>query len=181
MTNETWAGKRPQQRNAMKPVIKNIALAVALVAAGAASAQVTSDQCRMLIGFQGAKLGAPTGAWLAVNTVAETDGFRGKKEIPGNCEIKDPILQAKGKPLPAIFTVPGPMPQDQCSMYKYLGSIDLSLNSNKLSAALTSADGMLTKVNDLFTTGKLTLDGYNTLQPAARAVRDCVDAYSKQN
>ena len=135
----------------------------------------------MLIGFQGAKLGAPTGAWLAVNTVAETDGFRGKKEIPGNCEIKDPTLQAKGKPLPAIFIVPGPMPQDQCSMYKYLGSIDVSLNSNKLGSALTSADSMLTKVNDLFTTGKLTLDGYNTLQPAARAVRDCVDAYSKQS
>lgn len=164
----------------MSKPIRTLVLALALAAAGAASAEVTSDQCRMLIGFQAAKLGAPTGAWLAVNTVAETDGFRGKKEIPGNCEIKDPTLQAKGKPLPGIFIVPGPMPQDQCSMYKYLGSIDVSLNSNKLSSALTSADSMLTKVNDLFTTGKLTLDGYNTLQPAARAVRDCIDQYSKQ-
>ena len=77
-------------------------------------------------------------------------------------------------------TVPGPMPQDQCSMYKYLGSIDLALNSNKLGSALTSADSMLTKVNELFTTGKLTQDGYNALQPAVKAVRDCVDEYSTQ-
>jgi hypothetical protein len=166
----------------MKQAIKGVVLSVALAAAGAASAQVTSDQCRRLIGFQGAKLGAPTGAWLAVNTVADADGFRGKKEIPGNCEIKDPILQAKGKPLPGTaFTVQGPMPQDQCSMYKYLGSIDLAVNSNKLGSALTSADSMLTKVNELFTTGKLTQDGYNALQPAARAVRDCIDEYSKQS
>jgi hypothetical protein len=46
----------------MKQMIKGIALAMTLAAASAASAQVTSDQCRMLIGFQGAKLGAPTGA-----------------------------------------------------------------------------------------------------------------------
>ena len=114
----------------MKRTIKGLVLAVAFAAAGAASAQVTSDQCRRLIGFQGAKLGDPTGAWLAVNTVADADGFRGKKEIPGNCEIKDPILQPKGKPLPGTaFIVQGPMPQDQCSMYKYLGSIDLAVRA----------------------------------------------------
>ncbi len=164
----------------MKRVIKTAVLAIGLAAAGAASAQVTSDQCRLLIGFQGAKSGAPTGTWLAVNTVAVADGFRGKEEIPGNCEIKDPTLQPKGKPVAGSFTVPGPMPQDQCSMYKYLGSIDFSLISNKLGAALTSANGMVTKVNEMFTTGKLTQDGYNALQPAATAVRDCIDEFSRQ-
>lgn len=156
----------------MKQVIGRIALASAAAFMGVASA-ATVDQCRALDGFKSSPQG---GAWLVVRNNA--DAFLGKKETQ-NCLVKDVTPSAKGKPSTS-YVEEGPMTMDQCSMYNYLSSIDSKLNSYKAADALTQADSMVLKINTMFTTSKLTQDGYNALFGAASALRGCIDELLNQ-
>jgi len=152
-------------------------LAIGSLFAGVAAAQyvppATVSQCRALDGFSTDPQG---GAWLAVES--SHDLFLGNKDTP-NCQVKVVEASAKGKP-GVTYVQAGPMAKDECSMYNYLSSIDSKLNQAKTYEAYATADSMLTKVNNLYSTGKLDTAGYNRIFPAVAELRKCASDLANQ-
>ena len=138
----------------------------------------TVGQCLRLDGFAGGAVANQGGAWVIVQsqganrTDGAQDAFQGNKDTP-NCQIKLVDGSAKQAGKTATYIQAGPMTKDECSVYNYLSSIDSKLNQAKASEANTVADGLVSKVSGLFTTGKLSTSGYNAIFPAVTELRKC--------
>lgn len=136
------------------------------------AAQADVDACRALTGFDTANGGIITGdgAWAAV--AANRDSFLGKRNV-ADCEVPVVTSSGKGKPAKSVFLA-GPMTSDECSMYKYLSSIDSKLATDKVDTALTTVTSMIAKVDDIAAQGKLVDPGYTEIRDAASAIEECI-------
>ena len=141
--------------------------ATALLACAGWAQAATVDGCRSLIGMS-----TSTAAWGAVVAAGDTGAFLGNKDT-ANCSIKVVGTSAKGKP-GTTYILAGPMTADECSMYNYLSSTDSKLNQAKVGEAYSVATSTVAKVTNLYSSGKLTLTGFNSLYPATVAIQSCI-------
>lgn len=154
------------------------AIAAALAALGAAQA---ATDCRPLIGIDtlvnpptvADSIAPPPTAWTTVD--ANSASFLSRNTVEA-CSVKVVITSAKGKPTTKTLDVPGPMTQDECSLYQYLSSIDSKLVQKKFAEAYTAATATVAKVDNLGGTAKLVDPGYAAIRSAAVAVQTCVAA-----
>ncbi|MDH5537251.1 MAG: hypothetical protein OEZ08_16995 [Betaproteobacteria bacterium] len=136
---------------------------------GTAQAQVYVDTCRNLGGFNSGTPGM--GAWATVQ--ANSTAFLSRRMVQ-SCEILYPESSGKGKPSKNLVILEQQMRQDECSMYRYLGSIDSKLAMAKVGDAYVVSGEMISKISSLYTTGQLGPDGYDPIFKAATAVQTCI-------
>lgn len=159
----------------METRMKTVAAAIAvslLAALGTAQAQTAG--CRALIGIDSAVnppvIAGPVTAWT---TVADNgDSFRSRNTTDA-CSVKVVVTSAKGKPTSVTLDL-GPMTQDECSMYKFLSSIDSKLVQGKAADAYTTAGTMLSKIDSLASTAQLIDPGYAAIRNAAVGIQSCI-------
>jgi hypothetical protein len=115
--------------------------------------------------------GHQVGAWGAV-TAAGGDFKVTAKNTVANCEVKVVGTSDKKAPPKSVFLA-GPMTQDQCSLYNYLSSIDSKMTAGKTGEAQTVAAALVSKIDNLGATGKLSDPGYTDVSAGAHDVQAC--------
>ena len=128
---------------------------------GTAQAQVYVDTCRNLGGFNSGTPGM--GAWATVQ--ANSTAFLSRRMVQ-SCEILYPESSGKGKPSKNLVILEQQMRQDECSMYRYLGSIDSKLAMAKVGDAYVVVSDMVNKVNMMYGAGQLEQSGYDAIYKA---------------
>ena len=142
-----------------KKAAMSLAVGTAMCAAlGTAQAQVYVDTCRNLGGFNTGLLGSGASAVVQANSAA----FLSNRKV-ASCEIQYPESSGKGKPAKNVITIAQKMTQDECSMYRYLGSIDSKLAMAKVGDAYVVVADMVNKINLLYGSGQLEQTGYDAI------------------
>lgn len=167
----------------METRMKVVGAAVLLSLCGVVgSAQAGTDHpCRPFIGIDSAVnppvVAAPVTAWT---TVEDNRGsFKSRNTIEA-CSVKVVVTSPKGRPTTTSVTVEPDvaagetMTQDECSMYKYLSSIDSKLVQNKTGEAYSTATSMVAKIDSLASTAQLVGTGYAAVRGAAVQVQSCI-------
>jgi len=145
----------------MKKAAVVLAVGTAMGAAlGTANADdvVYVDTCRNLGGFNTGLLGSGAAAIIEANSAA----FLSNRKVD-SCEIMYPESSGKGKPAKNKVTIGRMMTQDECSMYRYLGSIDSKLAMAKVGDAYAVVADMVNKVNMMYGAGQLEQTGYDAV------------------
>lgn len=141
---------------------------VLAVSVGTAQAEVYVDTCQSLAGFNKGSLGMGVAAIVQGNSA----GFLSNRKLkgPDYCQVMYPESSGKGKPdKNSVKILPEDgkeMTQDECSMYRYLGSIDSKLAMAKVSDAYVVTGDMISKVNTLFSSGQLSEQAYKDIYNA---------------
>lgn len=134
--------------------------------------------CRALIGFDTAAGGVVVGGGAWETVALNRASFLSNNDV-ANCEVPVVTAAAKGKPDKTVF-VGGPMTSDECSMYKYLSSIDSKLATTQLTGKvtdpLTVVTTMISKIDGmaLSTKPKIVDPGYTAVRDAASGIQDCI-------
>lgn len=161
----------------METRMKVVGAAILVSLCGVAGiAQAGTDHpCRPLIGIDSAVnppvIAGPATAWTTV--AGNADSFLSRNTVDA-CSVKVVVTSAKGKPLSTTLNVDGPLTQDECSMYKFLSSIDSKLVQNKTAEAYSTAGIMVSKIDNLASTAQLIDPGYAAIRGAAVAVQSCI-------
>jgi len=147
-----------------------VALAVgtamcAVLGTAQAEGEVYVSTCQYLDGFSGGLLGSGAAAVVQANSAFFLSNNKVKK--PDYCQIMYPESSGKGKPSKNWMTIPPEegkdMTQDECSMYRYLASIDSKLAMAKVGDAYVVVSDMINKVNMLYGAGQLEQTGYEAI------------------
>lgn len=122
-----------------------------------------------------------TGAWGAVynnrSSFSSRNYVTNKDGSPAPCTVKVVTTPARGSGKPATTDYIAPagsqvdMTMDECSMYKYLSSVDSKMAQGKASDALIIIDSMIEKIGKMQMNSE---DGRAAIDAAARAVLLCV-------
>lgn len=135
----------------------------------------TDHPCRPLIGIDSAVnppvVAPPPTAWTTV--AGSADSFQSRNAIDA-CSVKVVVTSTKGRPSSVTLDLGGPMTQDECSMYRFLSSIDSKLVQNKTAEAYATAGSMVSKIDSLASTAQLIDPGYAAVRGAAVSVQSCI-------
>lgn len=143
------------------------------------SAQAGTDHpCRPLIGIDSAVnppvVAPPVTAW----TTVDANGASFQSRNSGACSVKvvytPPLTSGRANKTTSLTLDLGEMTMDECSMYKYLSSIDSKLVQNKTAEAYSTAGSMVSKIDGLGSTAQLIDPGYAAIRGAAVAVQSCI-------
>lgn len=171
--------------------VEQLAVSAALCAA-IGTVQAQEVPCRNLVGFASTppdaigpiltSENAFTGAWGAV--INNTTFFSSNKYVTNSdgsqsCMVKvvtTPTL-GKGKPQTTDYVAPSgletPMTIDECSMYKYLSSVDSKMAQDKTSDALIIIGSMIEKIGKIQMSSEI---ARSDIMGAAEAVLLCIAA-----